>query len=510
MPEVTVIKPKVKVKVFEENVYTFHKRKVAGYARVSTDRDEQFASYEAQVEYYTRYIKSHSDWEFVKVYTDEGITGTSTKHRAGFNAMVDDAISGKIDLIVTKSISRFARNTVDSLTTIRALKEHGTEVYFEKENIWTFDGKGELLIAIMSSLAQEESRSISENVTWGMREAMRQGKASVPYKAFLGYDKDQHGNMVVNEEQARIVRKIYGLFLQGRSPYNICRVLEDQGVKLPNGNDHWYTSTIRSILTNEKYRGDALRQKTYSTNYLTKKRAQNNGELQQYYIHNHHEAIISPELFDRIQEDVEQRNINESVHGKGYLLSKRVKCADCGSWYGPVVWRPNTKNEKIVWRCNKMYAKGKPKCSAPAVTEDEVKTRFIKSLNSYFCQNYIDLNILKIVIFEHFQIEELTEQKSVLQNESNVLKKMLETSSKDESTGLQNRISDKAKQIDFLTKMINENDQKLTNASEFLSLYDDIPLINEFAEDLWFNLVDHVTIYSHELFKVIFKDGSEI
>ena len=161
------------------------KRRVAGYARVSTDSDEQFTSYEAQIDYYTNYIKSREEWEFVEVYTDEGVTGTNTKHREGFNRMIEDALAGRIDLIITKSVSRFARNTVDSLTTIRKLKEHNVECYFEKENIWTFDGKGELLITIMSSLAQEESRSISENCTWGQRKRMADGKVSVPYARFL-------------------------------------------------------------------------------------------------------------------------------------------------------------------------------------------------------------------------------------------------------------------------------------------------------------------------------------
>ena len=189
------------------------KRRVAGYARVSTDHDDQFTSYEAQIDYYTNYIKSRDDWEFVDVYTDAGITGTSTKHREGFKRMVADALAGKIDLIVTKSVSRFARNTVDSLTTIRQLKENGIECYFEKENIWTFDGKGELLLTIMSSLAQEESRSISENCTWGQRKRFADGKVTVPFNRFLGYDRGPDGNLVVNREQAAIVQCIYAMFL---------------------------------------------------------------------------------------------------------------------------------------------------------------------------------------------------------------------------------------------------------------------------------------------------------
>ena len=190
------------------------RRRVAAYARVSTDSDEQFTSYEAQIDYYTRYIRARDDWEFVRVYTDEGISGVKTKNRDGFNEMLRDAMDGKIDLIVTKSVSRFARNTVDSLVAVRNLKEHGTEVFFEKENIWTLDSKGELLITIMSSLAQEESRSISENVTWGMRKRFADGKVSMPYKRFLGYDKGEDGRPVINEAEARIVRFIFRLFLE--------------------------------------------------------------------------------------------------------------------------------------------------------------------------------------------------------------------------------------------------------------------------------------------------------
>ncbi len=227
------------------------KRKVAGYARVSTDLEEQQNSYEAQVDYYTHYIQEHEEWEFVKVYTDEGISATSTKHREGFQEMVQDALAGEIDLIVTKSVSRFARNTVDSLTTIRKLKEHGTEVYFEKENIWTFDSKGELLLTIMSSLAQEESRSISENVRWGQRKKFSDGKYSLNYKHFLGYDKGEDGGLVVNEEQAVIVRRIYGMFLAGHTPPSIAKILTTEEIPTPAGKSKWSYTTVRRVLSHD-------------------------------------------------------------------------------------------------------------------------------------------------------------------------------------------------------------------------------------------------------------------
>ena len=245
------------------------KRRVAAYARVSTDNEEQLTSYEAQVDYYTNYIQGRDDWEFAGVYTDEGITGTNTKKREGFKSMVADALAGKIDLIITKSVSRFARNTVDSLTTIRSLKEHNVECYFEKENIWTFDGKGELLLTIMSSLAQEESRSISENCTWGQRKRFADGKVTVPFNRFLGYDMGPDHNLVVNPEQAKLVKRIYGMFLQGQSPFQIARTLTEEGIPSPGGKDHWNPSNIKSILTNEKYKGDALLQKTFTVDFLT-------------------------------------------------------------------------------------------------------------------------------------------------------------------------------------------------------------------------------------------------
>ena len=185
------------------------KRRVAAYARVSTDDEMQLTSYEAQVDYYTKLIKANDEWEFVKVYADEGITGTSLKNRKEFNAMIADALADKIDLIITKSVSRFARNTVDALTTIRKLKEKRKEIYFEKENIYTLDSKGEVLVTMMSSLAQDESRNISENVTWGQRKRFSDGKYNLANKNFLGYKKDSDGNVVIDEKEALIVRKIY-------------------------------------------------------------------------------------------------------------------------------------------------------------------------------------------------------------------------------------------------------------------------------------------------------------
>ena len=286
---------------------TSAKRRTAAYARVSTLREYQQNSYEAQIRYYTSYIQKRTDWEFAGMYSDEGVTGTSTKKRRGFQQMMQDALAGKIDLIITKSVSRFARNTVDSLSAIRTLKENGVEVYFEKENIWTFDSKGELLITIMSSLAQEESRSISENTRWGMRKAFQDGKAFVPFKHFLGYDRGPNGELVVNGEQAETVRLIYSLFLDGWTFYAIAAELTRREIPTPYGKRVWSDCTVKNILSNEKYRGDALLQKRYSKDFLNRKMIPNKGEVPQYYVSQNHEAIIEPSMFEQVQEELKRR-----------------------------------------------------------------------------------------------------------------------------------------------------------------------------------------------------------
>ena len=356
------------------------KRRVAGYARVSTDSDEQFTSYEAQVDYYTRYIQNNSEWEFVAVYTDEGISATNTRHRDGFNQMISDALAGKIDLIVTKSVSRFARNTVDSLSTIRKLKENHIEVYFEKENIWTFDSKGELLLTIMSSLAQEESRSISENVTWGQRKRFADGKVSLPYKQFLGYEKGPDDIPVVVEEEAIIVRRIYSLFMAGKTPYLIAKALTADGIPTPAGKSKWGTTTVASILTNEKYKGAALLQKKFTIDFLDKKMKVNEGEVPQYYIEQSHQPIIPPDEFDRVQVEFARRKGLGHRYSGGSIFASRIVCGDCGTYYGSKVWHSNSKYRRTIWQCNGKF-KGGEKCRTPHLLEENIKARFLVAFN---------------------------------------------------------------------------------------------------------------------------------
>ena len=357
------------------------KRRVAGYARVSTSSEEQLTSYEAQVDYYTRFIQARADWEFVKVYTDEGISAVNTRGRDGFNRMLQDALAGKIDLIITKSVSRFARNTVDSLTAVRKLKEKGVEVYFEKENIYTLDSKGELLITIMSSLAQEESRSISENVTWGQRKRFADGKVSMPYKRFLGYDKGADGLPMINEKEAEVVRRIYRLYLEGKTASGICGELEAAGIPTPAGKQKWSQTTVNSILRNEKYKGDALLQKRFTVDFLEKKMKPNEGEVPQYYVENSHPAIISAEEFDLVQQEIERRKrFGRSCSGSSALASKLI-CADCGGFYGQKVWHSTDRYRRVVYQCNAKF-KNERRCSTPHLEETRVQAMFLKAYDT--------------------------------------------------------------------------------------------------------------------------------
>lgn len=442
------------------------KKKVAGYARVSTDSDEQYTSYEAQLDYYTEYIKKNPAWEFVDVYTDEGISGTNTKNREGFNRMISDALSGKIDLIVTKSISRFARNTVDSLTTVRKLKEKGVEVFFEKENIYTLDSKGELIISIMSSIAQEESRSLSENVTWGVRKRFADGQVKLPYSKFLGYKKGKNGRPAIVKKEAVIVRRIYELYLLGNTFYTISKILTDEHVPTPGGQEQWSRATIESILTNEKYRGSALLQKKYIEDYLTKKEKVNNGEVPKYYVEKSHPAIIEPEVWDFVQIEMERRKGIGGHYSSNGIFATRIICGVCGSFYRQRSWTTRKAVVRIVWMCNKKYRSDEG-CDSPIVTEPELKCCFVEAVN--------DLIDQRKEILAECQIEYEVCM-------SGPRKKM--------------RPEDKARAI-VLTEFMNNLEE----------LDQSIP---EFSEWLWATLIETVIIGEDGRKIFIFKNGTEI
>lgn len=524
--EVTII-PAIKPKYASKATEVGRKRRVAAYARVSTDSDEQFTSFEAQVDYYTKLINAREDWEFVEVYTDEGISGTSTKHRAGFNRMVSDALEGKIDLIVTKSISRFARNTIDTLTTVRRLKEKGVEVYFEKENIYTLDSKGELLITIMSSIAQEESRSISENVTWGQRKRFSDGKVSLPYKKFLGYEKGEDGYPKVVEEEAKVVRMIYRLFLEGETPSGICHILMAQGIPSPGGGDKWHKSTIDSILTNEKYKGDALLQKKFTIDFLSKKQKINEGEVPQYYVEGSHEAIVSPQVFDLVQFEIQRRKELPTKYSAVNPFSSRIICGECGGLYGSKVWHATDKYKRTVWICNRRYRKGTiagTGCHTPHLTEAEIKTAFLGAFNKCIRNKSEIIENCRIALAEITDTAELERKAADLSEECEIVAEMIrkcveenahisvdQNAYAEKYGALAEKYADCKERLDAINEEICRRNVRKSQIAFFLDeLAKSKELVTEFSTGLWNTVVDSVTVYSRSKVVFRFKGGTEV
>lgn len=498
--------------------FSLKKRRVAGYARVSTDHEVQATSYESQMRYYSEYINGRDDWEFVKMYSDEGISGTNTKLRTGFKSMVEDALDGKIDLIITKSVSRFARNTVDSLTTVRQLKEVGVEIYFEKENIWTLDSKGELLITIMSSLAQEESRSISENVTWGLRKQFAEGKVHFPYTNVLGFKAGEDGAIVVDQDEAKTVRYIFQKALIGKSPYHIAKDLTEQVIPSPSGKSHWNATTIKRMLRNEKYKGDALLQKTYTTDFLTKKKNINRGELPQYYVENNHEAIVDRETFDAVQQVLENKGRKSSTT----IFSSKLVCGDCGHFFGSKVWHSTSKYRRVIYQCNEKY-KGISKCSTPHVTEEEVIQWFISAVNQVL-DNRIEVIDNLYVLLSIGNLEVIDEQIKVLETEAEVVSQLVANlvsenaiirQDQDKYLKKYNQLTSKyegiVQDIESLELQRMQKSKRNKELQDFIGTLEKLgKVLTDFDELLWESLVESVMINEDKGAKFKFKNGAVV
>lgn len=355
---------------------------------MSTDQEEQLSSYENQVNYYRDYISKHEDYELVDIYADEGISATNTKKRDAFNRLIQDCRAGKVDRILVKSISRFARNTLDCIKYVRELKELGVGVTFEKENIDSLDSKGEVLLTILSSLAQDESRSISENATWGIRKKFERGEVRVNTTKFMGYDKDENGRLIINPGQAETVKFIYEKFLEGYSPESIAKYLNDNEIPGWTGKANWYPSAIQKMLQNEKYKGDALLQKTFTVDFLTKKRVQNDGQVNQYYVENSHEAIIDKDTWELVQLELARRkDFREEHQLKAYIIQNddnpfttKVFCKACGSAFGRKNWT-TSRGKRKVWQCNNRYrVKGQIGCLNNHIDEEMLEKAFMKAV----------------------------------------------------------------------------------------------------------------------------------
>ena len=504
--------------------FTTKKRRVCAYARVSTDSDEQFTSYEAQIEYYTKYIKGNPEWEFVDVYTDEGITGTSTKRRAGFKQMINDALDGKIDLIVTKSVSRFARNTVDSLTTIRKLKEKGIEIFFQKENIYTLDSKGELMVTIMSSIAQEESRSISENVTMGKRWAFKEGKVYFSYKNFLGYDKGPDGKPIINEEEASIIRYIYRAYLEGKTSREITDELNRLGVPAPGNKTGWHMSTILSILKNEKYKGDALLQKKFTVNFLEHKMKKNEGEVPQYYVEGNHPAIIPPCEWEAVQIEMTRRTkVGRGYNGRNPFASK-VLCGDCGGIYGIKIWHSNTPHRREVFQCNQKFSKAKERCKTPTLTVEEVQEAFVKAFNILLLNKdgvIEDINMMIELLCDSTELDEKIERQTLeVEMLTDQVRKLVEDNasraqSQEEYINKYNKIKEIFdKEIAKLEELRDKKTEQIIKRKameSYLKAFIEAPeYLEEWSEPLFHLYIDKVLVFEDSKLEFIFKNGSKI
>ena len=376
-----------------EEIQRTKRLKVAAYCRVSTDEEEQETSYEAQISYYTDKIKNNANWTLAGIFADEGISGTQAKKRPEFLRMIKLCRQRKIDLILTKSLSRFARNAVDSLNYIRELKSLNITVYFEKENINTLTAESEMLTTIMSCFAQAESESISKNVAWGIRQSFKNGNVPIRYASLLGYKKGSDGKPEIVPEESEIVREIFRNYLDGMSLVQISDALNSRGIVTKLSGSKWNSANVQNILKNEKYTGDALLQKTFITDCITKKSRKNNGELPMYLVKNHHEPIISRADFNRVQEEMARRSakrviadkLTKTEQGKysaKYALSELLVCGECGAHYRRVTWTAKGFKE-IKWRCISRIQYGKKKCHSPTVDEQELHKAIVSAINEF-------------------------------------------------------------------------------------------------------------------------------
>lgn len=521
---------KIKIIPPKANMNTEKKKKVkkinvAAYCRVSTAQEDQETSYEAQVAYFTKLITENPSWQLAGIYADDGISGTDMKKRDNFNAMMERCLQNdrEIDLILTKSISRFARNTVDCLSCIRKLKERNIAIYFEKENINTLESTGELLITILSSQAQEESRNISENVKWGLKRKYEKGEALV--RRMFGYQKGIDGQLHIIPEEAEIVRLIYGKYLEGESLNSIARILKEKGIKTIRGNTEWNVNSIRTILINEKYIGDAMAQKTFTTDYLTKARKENQGELQKYYVENAHEAIIPREVFYKVQEELHQRaNIykksskqeteSKGKHSGKYTLSKITVCKECGCEYHRQIWSKYGE-KKAVWRCENRLRNGIRYCKDSPTIEESVLHRAVLHAINQVLENKDDFvqtlrkNVVTALTHGTEDSEYAKEKKKLQKAMAELIQQQAQQDGN--KTAFEERCQAITAQIEALEmKQIKassrgEKSRKMEDIENFLDKTNCV--LTEYDDKLVRKLIQNINVVNARKIEVVFKSG---
>lgn len=502
----------------QRNSQPFEKLRVAAYCRVSTDYDEQTSSYETQVAHYKELIQKEPTWEFAGIYADDGISGTNTKKREQFNKMIAACKAGKIDLIVTKSISRFARNTIDCLKYIRDLKAINVAIFFEKENINTMDAKGEVLITIMASLAQQESESLSQNVKMGIQYRYQQGKVFVNHNHFLGYTKDAQGKLVIEPEESKVIKRIFYSYLNGMTMKQIADSLKADGILTGGKTKNWRSSSVAKILKNEKYMGDALLQKTYTVDFLNKKRVKNEGIMPQYYVENDHPAIIPKSVFMQVQQIIKQRRNgittkngkHRRLNGK-YCFSQKLFCGKCGDILQRNMWyRP----EKVaVWRCASRIKRSKTgrRCMIRNVKEPLLKEATVEAFNQLIeghelVSKQIKANIMKVIKNSKGPtLDQIDQQLEEVQ-----MKLIQAANQHQDCDALTQQIMDLRKQKEKVQSRETNQQAKLHRMDEINELVDlhKYGLV-DFDAQLVRRLVEKITIFQRYM-EFTFKDGEVI
>ena len=511
------------------------KKRVAAYCRVSTDSEEQLNSYEAQKSYYTQKIEDSPDWEMAGIYADEGITGTSLKKRTEFKKMITACKRGHIDLIITKSLSRFARNTVDCLETVRLLKANGIGVYFEKENINTLTESSEFLITLFSGFAQAESESLSKNVAWGKAKSAEAGKVTFQYKKMLGYRRGADGQPEIVPEEAEVIKRIYHRYLDGCTLGQIKRELDEDNVPTAQGVEFWSPAIIHNILTNEKYIGDALLQKTYVTDCISKKVKKNQGERAMYYVENNHPAIISREMFDQVRNEMTRRSSKRKVLQKSgktelgkysgkYALTELLVCGECGSPYKRVTWARNGK-KRTVWRCVSRLEFGTQYChNSPTLDESKLHSAILASMNEFaairqeVCPDVLAMaeEAKQALSQAGAKLLELKKHmETVSREQSDLLDRLLENMGDAELNAKMKALTDekeslKAQILDTQQMEVSLEEQAARHQQMWDSIMECSAGYTEFDDEFVRQIIQKITVEDEETIRIHFRDSEMV
>ena len=511
----------------------YRQKRVAAYCRVSTEQEEQLNSYEVQVKSYTEKIHAEPGWKLVGIYADRGISGTSVKHREEFQHMIRHCRQGRIDMILTKSISRFARNTVDCLKYVRLLKSLNVDVFFEEQGIHSTDPGAEFYITIYGSLAQSESENISANVRWGKEQAAKQGNVPFPTKNFLGYSREPGKKTpVIVEEEAAVIRRIYADYLAGNSLPAIAKHLNAEGVQTPSGKGQWQPGTIKSILTNEKYKGDAILNRTYVEDCISKKVKRNEGERPMYYVENNHPAIIDKETFGQVQQEMARRNNllrKSEQHAKTqlgkysskYALTELLICGDCGTPYRRCTWTHHGGKE-IVWRCIQRIETASKECQAPTMKEPALQETILEAIREKARQDPDVLRILKEHIAQGLARAEDTDREFALLNRMQEIQNEFQTLTEEVTANnidsmdeghIQALLEENQQLEREYTELTSrayadERNRRLDNLSVILDGIQNHPMT--WDEKMIRQLIAGVMVLSKDRLKIAFTDGSEV